>query len=203
MQMAIVQLKLGPADHGRQLTLDDFDDADFESGVNYEIIDGRLFVSTAPNPAENVLENWLLIKLLIYSTQQPAVINYVTVKPRVFVHSRKDATVPEPDIAAYRDFPKSRPLEELRWEDLSPMLVVEVLVEGEPAKDLTRNLDLYLAVPSIREYWVLDGRGNPDEPTLIQHRRYGKRWVVRSLPYNSTFTTKLLPGFSLVIDPRK
>jgi hypothetical protein len=38
---------------------------------------------------------------------------------------------------------------------------------------------------------------------LIQHRRYGKRWVVRPFPYGSTFTTKFLPGFELVIDPRK
>ena len=40
-------------------------------------------------------------------------------------------------------------------------------------------------------------------PSLGNFRRYGKRWVVRSFPYGSTLTTKLLPGFSLLIDPRK
>jgi Uma2 family endonuclease len=84
-----------------------------------------------------------------------------------------------------------------------PVLVSEVLVEGEAEKDLERNPELYLAVPSVREYWVLDGRADPNEPTLIQHRRYGKRWVVRRFPYGSTFATKLLPGFTLLIDPRK
>jgi Uma2 family endonuclease len=201
--MASVLLRLGPDDHGRQLTFDDFDAADFEPGFRYEIIDGRLYVSTAPNPAEHILENWLFLKLVAYSAHHQAVINYVSYRSRVFVHSRKKDTAPEPDIAAFEDFPLGRPFKEIRWQDMGAVLVAEVLVEGDPEKDLTRNLELYLAVPSVREYWVLDGRDNPDEPTLIQHRRHGKRWVVRSFPYGSTFTTKLLPGFSLLIDPRK
>jgi len=201
--MATVQLKLGPTDHGHPLTLEEFDEADFEPGFQYEIIDGSVYVSTSPNFPENFLENWLQMKLFIYSVHHPMVINYVTTKPRVFVHSRKKATVPEPDIAAYSDFPKNTPLRELQWQTLSPILVAEVLVDGKPEKDLERNLELYFDVPSIAEYWVLDGRDNPDEPTLIQHRRYGRRWVVRSFAYDSTFTTKLLPEFSLLIDPRK
>lgn len=201
--MASVQLKLGPADHGHPLTLDDFDAADFEPGFRYEIIDGRLYVSTLPNPAENVLEMWLFLKLYMYSAQQPGVLNYVTTKARVFARSGASPAVPEPDVTAYQNFPKGHGLEQLRWEDVAPVLVVEVLVDGEPAKDLDRNVELYLSVPSIKEYWVLDGRENPEEPTLIQHRRYGKRWVVRAYPFGSTLTTKLLPGFSLLIDPYK
>jgi Uma2 family endonuclease len=201
--MATVQLKLGPADHGRALTLDDFDDAEFTPGHKYEIIDGRLYVSTSPNPAENILEHWLFIKLLTYSADHADVLNYVTLRSRVFVHSRKKDTAPEPDIAAFRDFPLEQRYETLRWQDTSPALVAEVLVEGDPQKDLERNLQLYFRVSSIREYWVLDGRDDPNEPTLIQHRRHGKRWVIRSFPFGSTFATKLLPGFSLLIDPRK
>jgi Uma2 family endonuclease len=201
--MSSVQLKLGPADHGRQLSLDEFDEAEFEPGAKYEIIDGRLYVSAEPNPAENFLETWLFIKLITYSGLRQDIINYVSVKSRLFVHSRSKSTVPEPDLAAYQNYPREKPLKELHWRDLGPILVAEFLVEGDPHKDLVRNSELYLEVPPIREYWILDGRQNPDEPTLIQHRRHGTRWVVRSFPYGSTFETKLLPGFSLAIDPRK
>jgi Uma2 family endonuclease len=201
--VSIAQLKLGPADHGRRLTLDDFEDADYAPGFKYEIIDGRLYVAPMPNPGENRLESWLARKLIRYSEDHPDVLNYVSVKGRVFVHARKGATVPEPDIACYSDYPLDRPIAEVRWEEVSPILVVEVLLEGDPRKDLQRNTALYLDVPSVREYWVIDARESADEPTLIQHRRYGKRWVVRSFPYGATFTTKLLPGFSLLIDPRK
>ncbi len=139
----------------------------------------------------------------MYARSHPEVVNYVSQKARVFVHSRAATTCPEPDISAYASYPRDTPYEEIRWEEVSPILVAEILVEGDARKDLERNAELYFEVPSVREYWVLDGREDPNEPTLIQHRRYGKRWVIRSYPYGSTFTTKLLPGFSLVIDPRK
>jgi Uma2 family endonuclease len=201
--MASVQLKLGPKDHGCPLTLDDFDEAEFKPGFRYEIIDGRLYVSNEPNPAENILENWLFMKLIAYSGRRRDIINYITVKSRLFVHSRREPTVPEPDLAAYHDFPLGKPYQEIHWQDLGPILVAEVLVEGDPHKDLERNRKLYLEAPSIREYWILDGRENPNEPTLIQLRRFGKRWIEKEFPYGSTFKTKLLPGFSIAIDPRK
>jgi hypothetical protein len=34
------------------------------------------------------------------------------------------------------------------------------------------------------------------------HRRYGKRWKIIELAYGDTYTTRLLPGFALTIDPR-
>jgi Uma2 family endonuclease len=201
--MATVHLKLGPADHGRPLSLDDFESAEYEPGYKYEIIDGRLYVVPEASLTEHRLEKWLTRKLERYSEDHPEVINFVAEKARVFVPGRPAATVPEPDIACYHAFPEQTGMEEVAWDDVSPTLVAEVLVEGSPEKDLERNLELYFDVPSVREYWVLDGRENPNEPTLIQHRRYGKRWVVRSYPYGSTFTTRLLPAFSLLIDPRK
>lgn len=200
--MPTVQLKLGPLGHGRPLTLDDFDDAEFGPGARYELIDGTLYVSEEPDPTENELELWLFEKLWDYSRSKASVLNRVTNKGRVFVHLRPEATVPEPNITAYEDYPLDRRFTGTKWSEVSPVLVCEVLM-GDPAKDLERNVELYLGVPSIKEYWVLDGRENAAQPTLIQHRRYGKRWVVRSFPHGSTFTTKVLRGFSLLIDPRK
>jgi Uma2 family endonuclease len=201
--MSIAHLKLGPSDHGRPLPLDGFESADYEPGFKYELIDGRLYVSPIASLPENILEDWLHDHLKGYAKAHADVIDYVTTKARVFIPSRPKATAPEPDIAAYHNFPRSTPLRELRWDDVSPLLVTEVLVEGKPDKDLDRNPDLYLAVPSVKDYCVLDGRDEPEQPTLIQHRRYGKRWVIREYPYGTTFTTKLLPGFTLLIDPRK
>lgn len=201
--MANVALRFGPADHGRPVTAEEVAEAEYAGGFGYEVIDGRLYVSPLPNPGENYLEMWLRDKLWDHVRTAFAPAGRVTNKARVFVPDRPRLTVPEPDIAAYLHFPIDTPIRDLRWQDISPQIVAEVLVEGDPRKDLERNIELYLQVPDIAEYWVLDGRDLPDEPTLIQHRRYGKRWVVRSYPYGSTFATKLLPGFSLLIDPRR
>jgi len=201
--MPLVQLKLGPADRDTPLSLDDFESAEYEPGYKYELIDGRLSVAPAPNLPENFLETWLYQELTVYHKRQPEILGYVTSKPRIFVEGRRRSTVPEPDIACYARIDLVGGLRDLAWRDMRPILVCEILVDGDPAKDLVRNPELYLAVPSIKEYWVLDGRLDPERPTLIQHRRHGKRWVVREFPYGSTFTTKLLPGFSLRIDPYK
>ncbi len=199
--MATVALKLGPADHGRPVSHDDFESAEFAPGFKYEIIDGRVYASQKPDPVENELELWLFEKLWDYSRSESSSLNHVTNKARVYVPGRPAETVPEPDIAAYTDYPLARRFGGTKWAEVSPVLVCEILT-GQPSKDLERNVDLYLAIPSIREYWVLDGRENPAKPTLIQHRRYGKRWIVREYAYGSPFTTKLLPGFSLVINPQ-
>jgi len=200
--MTTTTLLLKPTDHGRPITDEELLSADYVGGYKYEIIDGRVYVSAEPDPDENDLEDWLVEKLRDYARACPGVINKVTNKGRVFVHSRKRSTIPEPDVAAFSDYPLDRRLKGLKWSEVSPVLVCEVLM-GKAEKDLVRNVKLYLAVPSIQEYWVLDGRDDAEKPTLIQHRRSGKRWVVKTLEFGSTLTTKLLPGFSLIIDPLK
>jgi Uma2 family endonuclease len=196
----ITVLKLGPHDHGRPVDEKEFESAEFTPGFNYEIIDGRLYVSPIANLPEGWLERWLFRKLDSYSTLHPETINFVY-KARVFVPKQLNLTVPEPDVAAYHDFPVEISIADMDWRYVSPILVAEVMT-GDPEKDLDRNVKLYWQVPSIREYWVLDGRESQDQPTLIVHRRYGKRWVVRELPFGSTYTTRLLPEFKLRIDPR-
>ena len=195
--------KLGPADHGRPMTFEAFMAGDYEEGYQYELIDGRLYVSPAANLPQDWVERWLHGKLDRYAREHPDIINYVTAGARVFVPGRRRITTPEPDLAAYHDFPLHLPLRRLRWQDVSPILVGEVLSIDDPDKDLVRNVELYFLVPSIKEYWVLDTRDDPDRPTLRVHRRHGSRWRVIDLAYGDTYTTKLLPGFELIIDPRR
>src|ERR671937_1307530 len=99
--MATVQLKLGPLDHGRRLSLFDFEDAEYERGFRYEIIDGRLYVSPAPNLPESVLESWLRRKLERYMEAHPEVVGYVATRGWVFLPARVRPSVPEPDLAVY------------------------------------------------------------------------------------------------------
>jgi Uma2 family endonuclease len=195
---------LGLADHGRQISDDEFEAADFEPGYKYELIDGRLYVSSEPELPEVCLEKWLTGMLERYAEKHPEVINFVANKARVFLPSRASSTIPEPDVAAYRNFPRRRRFQGLRWKGVSPILVAEVLVASDPFKDLVRNVELYQHVPSIREYWILDGRGLVDEPVLTVYRRRGRVWLAkREVPFGATYTTPLLPGFTFVIDPHR
>jgi Uma2 family endonuclease len=196
--------KLGPADHGRAMTFEEYLAGDYEQGYQYELIDGRLYVSPQANAPQGHVERWLYRKLDRYADDHAEILNYVYNKTRVFVPGRPDVTTPEPDIAAYTDYPLHLPVADVNWEDVSPVLVVEIVSADDPAKDLIRNVALYREVPSIREYWVVDGRADPDRPEMRVYRRRGRRWqrviLVRA---GATYTTRFLPGFTLVLDPHR
>jgi Uma2 family endonuclease len=203
IQRATQAPHLGPTDHGRRLSYDQFMAASYQEGYKYEIIDGELYVSPLPNLPYDLLEKWLLVKFVLYSTARGDVINHVTDKARVFVPDREDLTAPEPDLAAYKDFPKDLPDEELDWRNVSPVLVAEVISPDDPDKDLVRNVALYLQITSIKEYWVFDTRESVALPILRVYRRQGKKWKVMEVAPGATYTTRLLPGFELVVDRRK
>jgi Uma2 family endonuclease len=159
-------------------------------------------VSPWPDLPEDWLEQWLFRPLTVYSDRHPEVINHITCKARVFLPGEpEDVTRPEPDNAAYQDFPRPIPIAQMDWRNLSPLLVVEV-VSSDPDKDLVRNVDLYLRMPSIKEYWILDPREDADHPTLLVNRRRGSRWQRPiTMHAGGTCTTKLLPDFALLVDP--
>jgi len=196
-------LEFGLADHGRPVSTKKLESASYEAGYRYEIIEGRLYVSPEAKIPENRLENWLFKKLWNYADRNGEIINYVSNKARVYVPSEKRTTVPEPDLAAYSNYPLDDPFASVDWRDVSPILVAEVLYAADPFKDLVRNVALFLQVPSIREYWILDARIDAEKPNMIVRRRHGKRWIVREYAYGQKYTTKLLPGFTLRIDPRR
>jgi Uma2 family endonuclease len=201
--MATVVKQLGPEDHGLPMSYDEYMKGDYKGGYQYELIRGKLYVSPLPNFPNHSLEVWLFMKLLSYAQANPRVINYVSPKGRVFVPGEEQCTVPEPDVLAYKNFPLRRPLAQRRWQDVSPVLVAEILSADDPDKDLVRNVELYLLVPSIKEYWIIDGRANPDRPTMIAHRRYRGQWRVQNMAAGETYSTRMLPGFSLVLDPHR
>lgn len=197
------RVTLTPADHGREIDPDEFDAADGEEGHHYEIIDGRISVSPSPNAPHNALLMWLLFKLRDFSQEFPSVLNFVTTDSRVYLPNRRATTCPEPDIAAYENYPLHLPRSRRHWRTIHPVLVAEVVSPDTPEKDVERNVELYLEAASVREYWILDPNLNPDAPDLRVYRRRGKNWQKPiDVPFGAAYETpRLLPGFRLVVDP--
>jgi len=176
---------------------------DYQEGYKYELIDGELYVSPAADMPYDLLEKWLLLKLSLYSMTHEEITNYVTDKARLFVPGREDLTAAEPDLAAYKNFPKDLPDEELDWRNFSPFLAGEVLSPKDPNKDLVRNVKLFWQIPSIKEYWIFDTRLSAALPAMLVYRRQPKKWKIIEVAPGETYTTRLLPGFELILDRRR
>ena len=193
--------QLGPDNIGLRMTYAEFMAADYELGSYYELADGRLCAWPFPNPGHAMTADWLLSLLLDYSHGHEEVINFCGAKGYVTVPGRKRDTALRPDLAAYRGVPLFA--RNTTWQDISPLLVAEVTAPEHVDKDVGRNLRLYLQVPSIEEYWLVDGRDSLDYPTLRVHRRNGKKWKIIEVAPRAIYTTPLLPDFTLLNDHRR
>jgi Uma2 family endonuclease len=194
-------LMLSPADHGRAVSLEEFEASRGEDGYQYEIIHGKVYVSPKPNLPHDLYVKWFVRQLDRYVEVRPEVINFVSPNARVVVPGVRKASIPEPDLAAYHDVPADVPIEEMAWGGISPILVGEVLSTDDPDKDLVRNVALYERVPSIREYWIVDRLSTPFN--FLVYRRRGKHWQ-KPIQWSAgaEFSTPLLPGFHLFLEPR-
>lgn len=194
--------QLGPADHGRALTYEEFLAGDYEKGHNYELIDGRLYVSPAANYPHDWVRDHIDDVLRLYKAARPDVVQRVSSHCRVFVPGRRKTTCPEPDFAVYKTCPPGR---DVRWQDISPLIVVEIVSADDAGKDYVRNVELYQQVPSIREYWVFDRCTEVYGPTLrVYHRESARqKWKTADYGPEDVYSTKLLPGFKLPVCPPK
>ena len=197
------RLYLTRADHGRQLTWEEYASADAEEGYRYELIEGRIEVSPPPNTLHEDCVEWLKRLLDTYAADRPDVLRSIRTRACVFLPDAavEEVSAPEPDLACYAEF-AARFGPPVDWRDYSPILVVEVISPDTADKDLVRNRRLYLRVPGIREYWILDPREGVEGLTLLVYRRRGRRWAAcQVIGPGETYTTPMLPGFSLVLDP--
>jgi Uma2 family endonuclease len=196
------RLSLGHRDHGRDLTYDQYLAADYEKGYLYELILGRLYVSPAPNYPQDWMRQYVDRLLTKYQEKREDVVPRISAGARVFVPRMPWTTCPEPDFAIYDSCPPGRKVD---WREISPLIVVEIVSENS-FKDYVRNVELYQRVPSIREYWVIDGCEDEENGPILRvyHRRTARqKWQIAEYGPRDTYTTDLLPGFKLPVCPPK
>lgn len=192
---------VGPTDHGRSMTMQLWQRCREEPGYVYEIIDGALVVSPSPLPPHDYWVQIILDHLRRYSAAHPAGLNWITERCDVVVPGRSGETRPQPDIAAFRDYPTPPPA---RWDDVCPHLVVEVISARRSEKDTKRNRHLYWLAEGIAEYWIVDPREDDQRPTLITcvRRRGSAEWAESVTPFGKTFKSPTLRGLSVILGRR-
>ena len=185
------------------MSWEEYRTADFQEGFRYELIDGRLVVAAMPNPKHMGVWSWLYRELLDYSRKRPNIINLVSSHCEVVIPGHAGVSAPQPDVAAYQNFPTERfDDDDFSWNEVFPILVAEIVSPDSPDKDYYRNVTLYEQEQRIREYWIVDPRGGINNRTMRVYRRRAGKWQRPiEIGPGGKYTTKLLPGFCLRLEP--
>lgn len=187
-----IQMPIGPRDAGLPMTLDEFDDADFELGMRYELINGVLIVT--PPPLEEERDSNEELGRLLRNYQ------------RAHASGKSlDLTLPEQNL---RTKTQNRRCDRAIWAGLGrrprtrgpaskrdvPAIVVE-FPSSRPA-DQRRDYEekrIEYRDFGVREYWIIDRFSR----MLTVYSWHGRRWVKKTHAEDAIYSTPLLPGFAL------
>jgi Uma2 family endonuclease len=175
-----------------RFTTKDLDAMPEIEGVRYEIIDGELYVSTAPHMRHQYAADELRLALRASRELNAAGLTY-TVAGLIFPGDQNVI----PDLVWISHERLAGRLDDAGHLTVAPELVVEVLSPGSSneVRDREIKLDLYSRV-GVDEYWIVDWRGRVVEV----YRRLGEKLShVATLTGDDKLTSPLLPDFSCVI----
>ncbi len=185
---------LGPRDAGRPMTLDEFEDGDYELGHRYELIHGVLIVTPSPLEEERDANEELGYWLRYYQDTHPE-------------GKALDLTLPEHNL---RTLTQNRRCDRAIWAGLArrprtrgpaarrdvPAIVVEFpsARPHDQRRDYQEKKDEYRDL-GVREYWIID---RFRRSMTIWYWR-GTKWVKRVVRERETYESPLLPGFKLAV----
>lgn len=187
--MASVVTKIGPSDHGRRMSLDDFEHADVQEGFLYELSRGVITVSDVPHPRHMAVVLAVRDELVAYKRTHPGRVHAVAGGAECKILLADLQSERHPDVAVYKTPP---PDGDDVWSSWIPELVVEVVSPGSRERDAVEKREEYLAF-GVQEYWVID----PERRQLLALRRYRGRWREHTAKAGETYTTPLFKGLTL------
>ncbi len=159
-------LRIGPADHGRRMTLEEFKEAEELDGYRYELARGVLEVTEVPNDPHGVVVANLYDAISRYRRDHPGVIlrygggnEFRFWLPRMISGRNPDLGV------VLRGAPKD-------WRGRRiPALAAEVVSRGSIRRDYETKREEYLGY-GLLEYWIVD----PLKHQLTVLTRRGDAW---------------------------
>ncbi len=186
MATASLPRRIGPADRGRQMTLDQFHMAEWAEGWLYELARGVLVVTEVPLPPHGRRVLKVARLFYRYDLDHPGVIKYQGggAEARIWLRGLQSDRHPDQAVYLTVDTTNERP-----WGHWIPEIVVEIISKGSRRRDLIEKRAEYLRF-GVREYWILD----PKQRVLIALVRAGDVWDEVVVPEGGTFRSTVLPG---------
>jgi Uma2 family endonuclease len=180
---------VGPQDQGRRMSLDDFEFAEVPEGFAYELSRGVVVVSDVPTPAHGRQIQTIRRRLDTYWEAFPDRIDFLAAGNECKLLIPETESERHPDLAIYRT---PQPSGTNPWRIWIPDIVIEVVSLSSAHRDYFEKRDDYWHI-GVKEYWIVDAQRRE----MLVHRRQRTKWSQRTVGESETYSTRLLPGFSL------
>ena len=192
MSTATEVIRLGPADHGRRMTMQEFIEADEIEGYRYELARGVVEVVEVANDDHGEIVWALLLAIAEYDRDHPGVIRRAGGGAEFRLWLPVMASGRNPDVAVA--------LSNTRKDDRGrrpPRLVMEVVSPGAEARerDLRTKREEYLAF-GLDEYWIVD----PIERRITVLTRAGDSWIEHPFGAEQFAEGLVLPGLRVGVN---
>jgi Uma2 family endonuclease len=181
--------RIGPADHGRRMSLDEFEHAEGQEGRLYELSRGVVIVTDVPNDPHLTMVDAIRQQIAEYRATHRHLIHRVCGGNECKVLVRSLESERHPDVAIFKT---PRPSVPDLWSMWVPELVIEVISPGSEQRDYEEKTEEYL-LRGVREYWIVDA----GKEEVLVLRRVKDRWSERTVRPPDLCRTRLLPGFAL------
>ncbi len=188
--MATTTTRLGPLDHGRMMTLQEFAEAEVEEGYRYELARGVIEVTKVPGTRHRQVITNLYDAVSIWKRRHPGLILGYGGGSEFRLWVPPLVSGRNPDLAVVlRDGPGSE------HKDPLPSLVAEVVSARSGHRDYVAKREEYLAF-GVLEYWIID--------FLIRRftllARDGDSWREQILGGDQVIPSVVLPGLATTVN---
>lgn len=187
------QIRIGPEDDGRRMTLDEFDDAIATEGYLYELGRGVIEVSGIPEPKHLAQFQEIRNQLVLYQAANPDRIHTVAGGGEAKLLIGPLQSERHPDLSIYLTPPPE--ISDV-WSLWVPRIVVEIVSARSAKRDYDVKPAEYLEF-GVDEYWIIDASKN--QMTVLS--RWRGQWKKKLVKPIQKYTTHHLPGF--VLDLKK
>ena len=172
------------------MSLADFSMAEGLEGRRYELSKGVVIVTDVPNPAHMKTTERTRRAFTTYQDRVPGVIEHVLASHECKLLIEHTQSERHPDVSVYKTPPPGEDSEV--WSVWVPEIVVEVVSAESARRDYEEKPEDYLLF-GVLEYWIVDAILGK----VTINRRVRGRWQPRELRAGETYSTHLLPGFTL------
>jgi Uma2 family endonuclease len=186
--------KIGPADHGRRMSLEEFDEAEGQDGYLYELSRGIVTVVDIPKKRHALQVVAIRRQFSAHDTFHPGLIQMIAAGSECKLLVDDLGSERHPDLSVYLTPPPEKEDKHF-WRRWVPEIVIEVVSPSSRQRDYEEKPEEYLRL-GVKEYWIVDA----DERAMVVMRRARARWVETTVRPPATYSTRLLPGLEISIE---